>query len=208
MRSLYQTLLGHPFVYNHVRPFVVGGVDNSSSYGALGAGPDDVVLDVGCGTGDAMNYLGAVAAYHGFDTDPVAIEFARKDAAQRGLQNFEFEVGIVDRAVIERIAPTRIMLCGLLHHISDDQAIDLLRAAASVKSVRRIATSDVVYLPGKHVSNLFARLDRGRFVRNVAGYRALIDRAGLHVAEEKVVRSHPTNGRAEYLVYALEAPAS
>lgn len=203
--SLYQTLLGHPFVYNHVRPFVVGGVDNTTAYRALGAGADDVVLDVGCGTGDAMNYLGDIAGYHGFDTDPVAIEFARKQAAKTNRGRWQFEVGIVDRAVIDRLAPTRVMLCGLLHHLSDEQAVDLLRAAATASSVKRIATCDVVYLPGKHLSNLFAWLDRGRFVRNVAGYRSLIARAGLRIVEEKVVPSHPTNGRAEYLVYALEA---
>jgi SAM-dependent methyltransferase len=203
--SLYQTILGHPFVYNHVRPFVVGGVDNSTSYGALGAGREDVVLDVGCGTGDAMNYLPEVAAYHGYDTDPVAIEFARKQATEKHLASWQFEVGIVDRALTEKIAPTRVMLCGLLHHLSDDQALDLLRALGSVKSVKRIATSDVVYLPGKHLSNLFAWLDRGKFVRAVSGYRSLIERAGLRIVEEKIVRSHPTNGRAEYLVFALES---
>ncbi|MEO7097323.1 MAG: class I SAM-dependent methyltransferase [Polyangiales bacterium] len=203
--SLYQTLLGHPFVYNHVRPFVVGGVDNSASYGALGAGPDDVVLDVGCGTGDAMNYLPEVAAYRGYDTDPIAIEFARKQAAHKGLSRWQFEVGIVDRALVDKVAPSRVMLCGLLHHLSDEQALDLLRALGSSKSVQRIATSDVVYLPGKHLSNLFAWLDRGKFVRAVDGYRALIRRAGLRIVEEKIVRSHPTNGRAEYLVFALES---
>jgi SAM-dependent methyltransferase len=206
--SLYQTLLGHPFVYNHVRPFVVGGVDNSASYGLLDAGKDDVVLDVGCGTGDAMNYLGEVAAYHGYDTDPIAIGFARKQAAATNRTSWQFEVGIVDRALVAQLAPTRVMLCGLLHHLSDDQALDLLGALASSKTVRRIATSDVVYLPGKHLSNLFAWLDRGRFVREVAGYRALIARAGLRIVEEKIVRSHPTNGRAEYLVFALEARIS
>jgi len=201
--SLYQRLLGNPFVYNHVRPFVVGGVDNSSSYGALGAGPDDIVLDVGCGTGDALNYLGNLRSYHGFDTDPVAIEFARKKAAERG-NGWQFECRLVDERVVTELAPTRVMLCGLLHHLSDDQALDLLSILARSKSVKRIATSDVVYLPGKHLSNLFAFLDRGKHVRRPPGYRELIERAGLRIVSEKIVRSHPENGRAEYIVFALE----
>jgi SAM-dependent methyltransferase len=205
--SLYQRLLGTPFVYNHVRPFVVGGVDNSTSYRALDAGTGDVVLDVGCGTGDALNYLGNVESYHGFDTDPVAIEFARKRAKERGGE-FQFHCGLVDDRVVEEVAPTRVMLCGLLHHLSDDQALTLLRLLARSKSVRRIATSDVVYLPGKHLNNLFAWLDRGKHVRDVGGYRSLVERAGLRVVSESIVRSHPTKGRAEYLVFALEARGS
>jgi hypothetical protein len=91
-----------------------------------------------------------------------------------------------------------------LHHLSDAQANDLLSTLARTKSVARIATSDVVYLPGKHLSNLFAWLDRGKFVRHVDEYRALVEGAGLRIADERIVRSHPETGRAEYLVFALE----
>ena len=68
--SLYQRLLGHPFVYNHIRPFVVGGVDWSPLYNNLEAGPEDVILDVGCGTGIAHDYLPGFAAYHGYAPIP------------------------------------------------------------------------------------------------------------------------------------------
>src|SRR3954470_15225895 len=75
--SLYQRLLGIPFVYDRVRPFVVGGIDMSPLFRNLQARRDDVILDVGCGTGMALDYLDGFAAYHGFDTDEVAIGFAR-----------------------------------------------------------------------------------------------------------------------------------
>jgi SAM-dependent methyltransferase len=201
--SLYQRLLGNPFVYNHVRPFVVGGVDNSTSYGALDAGPDDVVLDVGCGTGDALNYIGKVRRYSGWDNDPVAIDFAKKKGAERG-DDYSFTCGLVDAGVVRDVAPTRVMLCGLLHHLSDAQAHDLLSTLAKSSTVERVATSDVVYLPGKHLSNLFAWLDRGKFVRRVPEYRHLVEDAGLRIVDERIVRSHPETGRAEYLVFALE----
>ena len=201
--SLYQRMLGNPFVYNHVRPLVVGGVDHSPSWRLLDAGRDDNVLDVGCGTGDAINHLGPVRAYFGYDTDPIAIDFARKRAASRG-DTWKFHVGIVDEKVIEDIQPTRVMLCGVLHHLSDREVTTLLDQLSRAPSVKRIATVDVVYLPGKHLSNFFAWMDRGKFVRKRDGYRALIKGAGLHVATENIVRSHPEKGRAEYLVYALE----
>jgi SAM-dependent methyltransferase len=52
-------------------------------YRSLEADANDVIVDVGCGTGDALRYLPTFKAYHGFDIDPVAIEFARKRAAGR-----------------------------------------------------------------------------------------------------------------------------
>ena len=205
--SLYQRVLGNPFVYNHVRPLVVGGVDHAPSFRVLGAGPDDVVLDVGCGTGDALNHLSSVRAYHGYDTDPIAIEFARKRAAGRG-DMFQFHCGMVDQRVIDDVKPTRVMLCGLLHHLSDDQVTTLLEQLSRAPSVQRITTVDVVYLPGRHVNNFFAWLDRGKHVRDAEGYRRLIRRASLEVASESIVRSHPEKGRAEYLVFGLERPTS
>jgi SAM-dependent methyltransferase len=199
--SIYQRLLGHPFVYNRVRPFVVGGIDWSPLYRNLDAGPDDVILDVGCGTGVAHQYLGGFAAYHGYDTDPVAIDFAR---AKTGGPNVSYTCAVVTAEDIARIRPTRIILAGLLHHLDDDQCLDLLGTCAAAPPVKRIATSDVVYLPREPISNLLAYFDRGKFVRHRPQYLDLIRRAGLRIAREEIVRSHPRNGKALYLMTALD----
>jgi SAM-dependent methyltransferase len=202
--SLYQRLLGHPFVYNRIRPMVVGGIDWSPLYRNLDAGPDDVILDVGCGTGVAHQYLGGFRSYFGFDTDPVAIEFARQHASG---PNVSYECAIATPEDIARIRPTRVVLAGLLHHLSDDDCVSLLRMCAAAPTVKRIATSDVVYLPGQIVSNVLAYFDRGKFVRRHQPYLDLIARAGLRLVRDQIVRSHPTNGKALYLMTSLE-PAS
>jgi SAM-dependent methyltransferase len=202
--SFYQRLLGHPFVYDRIRPLVVGGIDWSPLYRNLEAGPGDVILDVGCGTGIAHQYLRGFASYHGYDTDPVAIEFARE---KTGGPNVRYECAVVTAADVVRIRPTRIILAGLLHHLSDDDCLGLLRMCGGVSSVKRIATSDVVYLPGEHVSNVLAYFDRGKFVRKRDRYLDLIRQAGLAIDREEIVRSHPRNGKALYLMTALE-PAS
>jgi SAM-dependent methyltransferase len=199
--SIYQRVLGHPFVYNRIRPMVVGGIDWSPLYQRLQAGAGDVILDVGCGTGIAHDYLKGFSAYYGYDTDPVAINFARDKTAG---PNISYECAIVTDADVARIRPTRIILAGLLHHLSDDQCLSLLRMCGSVPSVKRIATSDVVYLPGKYVSNVLAYFDRGKFVRQRARYLELIREAGLRIDNEEIVRSHPQNGKALYLMTALE----
>lgn len=198
--SLYQRLLGHPFVYNHIRPFVVGGIDWSPLYHNLEAGPEDVILDIGCGTGIAHDYLPKFAAYHGYDTDPVAINFARE---KTGAANVHYECRLVTAADIARVRPTRVIVCGLLHHLSDDECLGLLRMCASAPSVKRIVTSDVVYLPRHKVSNLLAYFDRGKFVRRKEEYLDLIRKAGLEIVRAEIVRSHPKTGKVLYLMTAL-----
>jgi SAM-dependent methyltransferase len=194
-------VLGHPFVYNHVRPWIVGGVDMSPVYARLEAEPDDVIVDVGCGTGDALHYLPSFRAYHGFDVDPVAIEFARNEAA--GRPNVSFEARPLEAKDLAAIQPALVILAGLLHHMEDAQATRLLRMFAGTKSIRRIVTQDPVYLPREKMSNLLAWLDRGKFVRREEGYRELVARAGLELESAGVMRSHPESGRARYFVMTL-----
>jgi SAM-dependent methyltransferase len=204
--NLYQRILGNPFVYDHVRPLAVGGLDMSPFYRRVGATADSVVLDVGCGTGDALRYLEGFRSYLGVDTDPVAIDFATQRFGSR--PNVKFECRLCDDADVSRLQPTEVLLCGVLHHMPDTAALGLLRLAAASPALRRIVTSDIVYLPGEHVSNLFARLDRGRFCRRAQAYVALVEAAGLSVVESEVVRSHPRTGLAKYWMMTLERPGA
>jgi 2-polyprenyl-3-methyl-5-hydroxy-6-metoxy-1,4-benzoquinol methylase len=60
---------------------------------ALGAGIE--VLDVGCGSGRALNTLAAdfpASRFTGYDFTEVVVANARREAAQRGLTNVRFEV--------------------------------------------------------------------------------------------------------------------
>jgi SAM-dependent methyltransferase len=204
--SLYQRILGHPFVYNNVRPMVVG-IDYTSQYAALAVSPADVVLDIGCGSGDALRYLREFESYHGFDTDPIALAFAAERPEARRA-DVRFEHALVERSTLSRIAPTRVMMNGLLHHMADSEAIELIRMCAECPTIERVVSNDVVFLAGKHLNNLMARLDRGRHVRTVEGYRALVERGGLTVRRSEIVRSHPTRGIASYLVMVLEPARS
>lgn len=200
--SLYDRILGHPFVYHHVRPLVVG-IDNTPQYEALDAGADDRILDIGCGGGDALRYLESFETYHGFDTDEVAISFARQ-RPEAARPNVHFETALVSQATFQDISPTRVMMNGLLHHLDDDTAVELLRMCGATETVERIVTGDPVYLTGEPLNNILARLDRGHFVRRIEGYRDLVARAGLSIVRDEVMRSHPTRGIARYLLMVLE----
>jgi SAM-dependent methyltransferase len=204
--NLYQKLLGTPFVYNRVRPLAVGGIDMSPFYRRIQAAPDSVVLDVGCGTGDALRYLDQFRTYFGIDTDPVAIGFADKAFGSR--PNVEFACRLCEQHDIERLQPTEFLLCGVLHHLPDDMAVELLRLAGRSSRLRRLVTSDIVFLPNEAISNLFARLDRGKFCREPQAYVALARQAGFEVQESAIERCHPRTGLAKYWMMTLRPTSS
>jgi SAM-dependent methyltransferase len=109
MTGLYRTLLGSPFVYDQIRPRVVGGIDMAPLYAMLGSEAQRVVLDVGCGTGDALTHLTALDAYLGIDTDPVAIESARRRYGSR--PNVRFECRELTARDVAEFAPTGVAFC-------------------------------------------------------------------------------------------------
>jgi SAM-dependent methyltransferase len=199
---LIQRLLGTPFVYDHIRPLAVGGLDMSPFYERVGCVRDSVVLDIGCGTGDALRYLKQFRRYVGVDTDPIAVEFARRRYA--GREDIDFQCRTCQEQDVAALQPTEIVLGGVLHHVPDDVAHQLLKLTASSPRLRRVATLDIVFLPGERLSNLLARLDRGRFCRTPEAYKALARSAGLAVTSSSVVRSHPRTGIAKYWTMTLE----
>jgi SAM-dependent methyltransferase len=199
--NLYQRLLGNPFIYNHVRPLAVGGLDMSPFYERIGSSEDSVVLDIGCGTGDALRYLDGFRQYYGFDTDPIAIKFAKQRYG--GRPRVEFDCRLFEEEDVRRIQPTEIVLGGVLHHLPDEIAKSLLSLAAASPRLRRVVALDIVFLPGERVSNLLARMDRGRYCRRAEEYLALAESAGLQVIDERIVRSHPRTGLAKYFMMTL-----
>jgi len=200
--NLYQRALGHPFVYDHVRPLMVGGIEHGQFYRHLQADGDSVILDVGCGTGIALRHVDGFARYVGFDIDETAVGFARGRHGSRDNVSFECRRLLADD--IRAIAPTHVTLGGLLHHLSDDESLELLRDLRLSNRLQRVITLDVIYLPGKPLNNLFARLDRGRFCRTREQYESLVARSPLRLRESVLIRSHRVTGLVWYLIMILE----
>jgi 2-polyprenyl-3-methyl-5-hydroxy-6-metoxy-1,4-benzoquinol methylase len=103
------------------------------------------VLDLACGSGDNLMALAAHARKagvaiqcHGCDASPLAVETASREARRRELH----EVSFHQRNVLEDDLPRgyHIVTCSLfLHHLSDEQAVDLLQRMAG-------ATSDMLLI--------------------------------------------------------------
>lgn len=206
MPGLFRKLLGHPFVYDQVRPRVVGGIDMKPLYDHLGPQGRKVVLDVGCGTGDALKHLAGVERYLGVDTDPVAIDAARRRYGDR--PNVTFECRHLHAADVIDFAPTGVVLSGVLHHLTNAEAEGVFRLALGSPSLVRVVTADIVFLPGKLFNNVLAMMDRGRYCREPDAYAGLARRAGLEIEQASVIESSPGNERVQYYVMSLAPRAT
>jgi SAM-dependent methyltransferase len=206
--SLYDKVLGLPFVYNRVRPLVVGGIDMAPVYERLGVRPGDTVLDVGCGTGVALEHLGAFAAYVGVDTDPRALRAARERRPPPGAGAVEFSEREVGEDDVRRIAPDVAVLAGLLHHVDDAGCVALLRSLRASPRLRRVVTQDITLVPNRRLNNLFSIFDRGQHCRHPGGYEALAREAGFRVVEGALTPAARGNERIVYWVMTLEPAAA
>jgi len=130
------------------------------------------VLDVGCGTGALLEYLPAGVDYTGFDLNPAYIEAARTRHGERG----RFFVARVGGEIDIDAARFDIVVAkALLHHLTDDEAAQLLRMSARALAADGVFVSyDNVFYDGQPwFSRTLTALDRGGGVRTPEGYRAL-----------------------------------
>jgi SAM-dependent methyltransferase len=200
--TVLDRVLGTPWVYEYVRPLAAGGIDYSRAYERLRCDARSVVLDLGCGTGDALRYLSAFHTYVGIDTDERAIRYARNRWTARN--NARFESRLCTPEDIRDVAPTHVAMMGLLHHLDDEPAVQILDMVRKSTRLSRVLTLDIVLIPGHWYNNFLARRDRGRFCRDEAGYVSIAERAGFRVVERSLDRSHPTFGLVKYSVLVLE----
>lgn len=142
-------------------------------------GPDDRVLDIGCGPASKTHYF-VDADYTGIDISEAYIQTANTQYA--GRQNIRFICADINdyfsegRAIADSEKFDLIILSGVLHHLKDEEAHRCLGAAARVLRPRgELRTLDGVYEARQSwLARQLLRWDRGQYVRDEAGYRALL----------------------------------
>jgi SAM-dependent methyltransferase len=147
--------------------------------------PGARVLDLGCGTADILEHLPAVD-YVGYDISPRYIERARRRFGSRG----RFHCRAVDEALPVAAGGADLVIAhGVLHHLDDTAARDLLRVARkALRQGGRLVSFDGCFAEGQSfAARFFVSLDRGRHVRHLAAYEAL---ARAEFAEVRCVVRH------------------
>jgi SAM-dependent methyltransferase len=126
---------------------------------------------VGCGTGATLEYIKEFSAYYGYDTDWRALDIFDK---RYDLNHVHLYSRRLTKEDVVKHDPDLVAIMGLLHHLNDDEVLELLHILSTGLSIRRVITVDTVYITGRRINNFLAMLDRGRYVRNVDEYRHLV----------------------------------
>jgi len=136
------------------------------------AKPGSKVIDIGCGSGPALQWLPEVQ-YLGFDTNSDYIVFAQKTHGARGT----FVVGDVRslRSDSRFREADIVMALGLLHHLDDREAGDCIQFAHdALKPKGRFVCHEACWIPNQgSVSKYIMGSDRGRNIRTEQQYRDL-----------------------------------
>jgi SAM-dependent methyltransferase len=147
--------------------------------------PGQVVLDVGCGPAYYFGRLPEGIRYYGFDTSQTYIDYARKNFGHRG----EFRTEIFSEDHVNELPPIdSVMLLGLLHHLSDEQARELLALAGrALAPGGRVISVDTCFEPNQgRISRWMSANDRGEYVREPAGFVAMAEEYFAEVDGEVV----------------------
>lgn len=176
-----RAVLSHPVVYSSFQA-LMGARKGKSSFVAEYVRPfeDMTVLDIGCGPADILAYMPGVD-YWGFDISEPYIEKARQTYGDKG----KFFCQLLQAKDLETLPKFDVVLAtGLLHHLDDAEAIEVLQLAHRALRPRgRLVTKDPCLDPGQNpIARFLVRSDRGQNVRDKAGYVSLADGvfASLH----------------------------
>jgi len=134
----------------------------------------DYVLDIGCGTAEIRRYLSDVE-YFGIDPNADYVYTARNRF--RHVPRCTFLCGTIDDATLAELPKFDIVLAtGVLHHLSDEEALRVAMLAKAALNVHgRLVTLDPCFVEGQSpIAKFFVSRDRGQYVRDVEAYQTLM----------------------------------
>ena len=133
------------------------------------------ILDIGCGTAKILDFLPHTVTYFGFDISKEYIRYAKKKYG--GDKLFFYNERVSEMILKDTELFDIIITFGLLHHLNDQEAIDLFKIGKlNLKSNGVMITVDNTYFKGQSkIARFISSKDRGRHVRYPEGYSSLAE---------------------------------
>jgi 2-polyprenyl-3-methyl-5-hydroxy-6-metoxy-1,4-benzoquinol methylase len=157
-------------------------------WGALDGAPS--VLDIGCGIGQYARI--SRGPYLGVDLNE---RYVRCAAHKYRHTDRAFRCADVTRLWQEERTYNLVLMVDFLHHIPDEAAVRILRAAAQL-SDRHVVSFEPVREQANWLGQWVIAHDRGDFIRPLADLQRLFERAGLPVSESRELELGPLRTRA------------
>ena len=180
-------LLDVPRVYSWFANCIGGDARSAYTREYVRPVPGQRIVDIGCGPADIVSELPRGVEYVGIDMSPEYIEAARARFGDRA--SFHCQPISADPGV--RLGGFDIAMAnGVLHHLDDAQALELLKLArAALAEGGRLVTLDGCYIPDQPaIARLLLKMDRGKHVRAPDAYvqlaRRVFGRVVPHVRQD------------------------
>jgi SAM-dependent methyltransferase len=190
--ALVRRLAGVPRLFDALRWILEGGY--RGHHGVIGAHLENVgrTLDLGCGTGIYAGFFPS-DTYVGADLNPDYIS-----AAQSKFPDHRFVVQDATRTSFRDDEFDACMISGVLHHLDDDLAVQMVNEAARVVRPGGVIVvwEDIPSPWWNLVGHVIHRLDLGSHIRASEGYRALLEPC-LEIQQSAPMRS----GAMDYQVF-------
>jgi cyclopropane fatty-acyl-phospholipid synthase-like methyltransferase len=178
-----RSALSLPRIYNIFQSLI--RKNHSTNYFVsqyLKPAPNERVLDVGCGTGRYLEFMPNDVDYTGVDLSSQYIEFAKNKYKSRGT----FICGDVSQMPNLKGAFDLVYATGLLHHISDENAVKLFQSVQPLLSPNgRFITLDPTFIDNQSpIARFIIKQDRGQHVRHSSMYVELAKKIFNNVESE------------------------
>lgn len=163
--------------------------------------PNGRLLDIGCGNGDLARFIPTTAQYVGVDHNSAYVQAATRSHNNDRVRFVDAD--IAELADIDCGTFDVIVALGVIHHLDDLQATDVLGAARELLTPNgHLVLVEPTFHPDQaNTARVLMALDRGRFVRHPSHYDRLLE---PFYTTTKVTLRHDLNP-FPYTHYIVEA---